>query len=374
MRIYGLFYITTIIPMHETDNETDLSVYFSVLTTFNSINMEEGGFLKQCCIYLIPLMFCHIAEYKRLNVLSLSLRMQSVGLALEELLVTAQKQGCLTVGIYESAKLLNVWVESINFGLCFSSHCPNWSSPDMWIQVFPHFPSFLFPFRDPDSVVLCVLAADDENDVALQIHFTLLQSFCCDSGITILRVSGFQRLQRLLGAVDANKNQEEHRDLHCMLVTVCWLSIVATSYVTERQMVIFFMHNFQLRYCTFSYSSPCDFYSYFAGSIQIERWTWFFFFSHTESSGRALQTAGSGDLLPGESAPWPVGAWTSPAGTLKGLHTGTFVARYWYTEGSLCSSRDDLECSRSSPLSLMTNKTMGSHSKTSETAGLDTGF
>lgn len=53
-------------------------------------------------------MFCHIAEYKRLNVLSLSLRMQSVGLALEELLVTAQKQGCLTVGIYESAKLLNV--------------------------------------------------------------------------------------------------------------------------------------------------------------------------------------------------------------------------------------------------------------------------
>lgn len=64
--------------------------------------------MKQYFIYLIPLMFCDIAEYKRLNVLSLSLRMQSVGLALEELLVTAQKQGCLTVGIYESAKLLNV--------------------------------------------------------------------------------------------------------------------------------------------------------------------------------------------------------------------------------------------------------------------------
>lgn len=46
--------------------------------------------------------------------------MQSVGLALEELLVTAQKQGCLTVGIYESAKLLNAWVESIHFGLFFS--------------------------------------------------------------------------------------------------------------------------------------------------------------------------------------------------------------------------------------------------------------
>ncbi|KAM9341514.1 growth arrest and DNA damage-inducible protein GADD45 beta-like [Symphorus nematophorus] len=112
---------------------------------------------------------------------SIENRMQAVGLALEELLVTAQKQDCLTVGIYESAKLLNT---------------------------------------DPDSVVLCVLAADDADDVALQIHFTLLQSFCCDSGLTILRVSGVQRLQQLLGtAVDANRNQEEHRDLHCMLVT-----------------------------------------------------------------------------------------------------------------------------------------------------------
>ncbi|XP_029316406.1 growth arrest and DNA damage-inducible protein GADD45 beta-like [Cottoperca gobio] len=113
---------------------------------------------------------------------SIENRMQSVGLALEELLVTAQKQDCLTVGIYESAKLLNA---------------------------------------DPDSVVLCVLAddGDDTDDVALQIHFTLLQSFCCDNGITILRVSGVQRLQQLLGAVDANRNQEEHRDFHCMLVT-----------------------------------------------------------------------------------------------------------------------------------------------------------
>ncbi|KAM9355756.1 growth arrest and DNA damage-inducible protein GADD45 beta-like [Pholidichthys leucotaenia] len=111
---------------------------------------------------------------------SIENRMESVGLALEELLVTAQKQGCLTVGINESAKLLYV---------------------------------------DPDSVVLCVLAADDEDDVRLQIYFTLLQSFCCDSDITILRVSGVQRLQQLLGAVDANRNQEECRDLHCLLVT-----------------------------------------------------------------------------------------------------------------------------------------------------------
>ncbi|XP_026178840.1 growth arrest and DNA damage-inducible protein GADD45 beta-like [Mastacembelus armatus] len=121
---------------------------------------------------------CEMAPGKSFG--SIESRMQSVGLALEELLVTAQKQDCLTIGIYESAKLLNV---------------------------------------DPDNVVLCVLAADDEEDVALKIHFTLLQSFCCDSDITILRVSGVQRLKQLLVAVDANRNQEEHRDLHCILVT-----------------------------------------------------------------------------------------------------------------------------------------------------------
>lgn len=83
-----------------------------------------------------------------------------------------------------------------------------------WLKGFPWL------LRDPDSVVLCVLAADDAADVALQIHFTLLQSFCCESGLTILRVSGLRRLQQLLGSTDANRNQEEHRDLHCMLVTV----------------------------------------------------------------------------------------------------------------------------------------------------------
>ncbi|XP_072314175.1 growth arrest and DNA damage-inducible protein GADD45 beta-like [Eucyclogobius newberryi] len=107
-------------------------------------------------------------------------RMHSAGVALEELLVTAQKQDCLTVGIYESAKLL---------------------------------------IADPDSVVLCVLAVDNEEDVALQIHFTLLQAFCCDNGITILRVFGVRRLQRLLRGEGANRNLEEHGDFHCMLVT-----------------------------------------------------------------------------------------------------------------------------------------------------------
>ncbi|KAJ8270127.1 hypothetical protein GJAV_G00110660 [Gymnothorax javanicus] len=110
-------------------------------------------------------------------------KMENVSQALEELLVAAQRQDCLTVGVYESAKLMNV---------------------------------------DPDSVVLCVLAADeeDEDDIALQIHFTLIQAFCCDIDINILRVSGMRRLAQVLGEQDTvDSNGNEPKDLHCILVT-----------------------------------------------------------------------------------------------------------------------------------------------------------
>ncbi|MBN3316385.1 GA45B protein, partial [Atractosteus spatula] len=115
---------------------------------------------------------CSIADQK----------METVAKALEELLVTAQRQDSLTVGVYESAKLMNI---------------------------------------DPDSVVLCILATDeeDEDDIALQIHFTLIQAFCCDNDINILRVSGVQRLAQVLGETGADCNANEPRDLHCLLVT-----------------------------------------------------------------------------------------------------------------------------------------------------------
>ncbi|XP_013916718.1 PREDICTED: growth arrest and DNA damage-inducible protein GADD45 beta [Thamnophis sirtalis] len=108
-------------------------------------------------------------------------RMRSVGAALERLLVAAQRQGCLTVGVYEAAKLMNA---------------------------------------DPDSVVLCLLAAD-EADIALQIHFTLIQALCCANDIHILRASGLERLAAVLGEKppDGGGGGGEPRDLHCLLVT-----------------------------------------------------------------------------------------------------------------------------------------------------------
>ncbi|XP_010870369.1 growth arrest and DNA-damage-inducible, alpha, b [Esox lucius] len=106
-------------------------------------------------------------------------RMDSVATALEKVLSSALPQGCITVGVYEAAKSLNV---------------------------------------DPDNVVLCLLAADEEQveDVALQIHFTLIQAFCCENDINILRVNNTRRLAEILGG---GKPGGEPMDLHCVLVT-----------------------------------------------------------------------------------------------------------------------------------------------------------
>lgn len=73
--------------------------------------------------------------------------------------------------------------------------------------------------RDPDNVAFCVLAADeeDEGDIALQIHFTLIQAFCCENDIDIVRVSD---LPKLAAAVGSSEESGEPRDLHCILIMV----------------------------------------------------------------------------------------------------------------------------------------------------------
>ncbi|KAM4634748.1 growth arrest and DNA damage-inducible protein GADD45 gamma-like [Polymixia lowei] len=103
--------------------------------------------------------------------------MQSPGKALREALLSAQNEDRLTVGVYESAKIMN---------------------------------------DDPDSVSFCVLAVDEEFecDIALQIHFTLIQSFCFDNDISIVRVSDMQRLAEIVG-----DKADQFEDAHCILIT-----------------------------------------------------------------------------------------------------------------------------------------------------------
>ncbi|RVE61055.1 hypothetical protein OJAV_G00167090 [Oryzias javanicus] len=117
----------------------------------------------------------------QLSFIQLQLRMDSVAKALEEVLTSALPQGAITVGVYEAAKSLNV---------------------------------------DPDNVVLCVLATDEDEvkDVALQIHFTLIQAFCCENDINILRVNSTRRLAQIL-AGGGKQSGGEPLDLHCVLVS-----------------------------------------------------------------------------------------------------------------------------------------------------------
>ncbi|XP_046901180.1 growth arrest and DNA damage-inducible protein GADD45 gamma-like [Hypomesus transpacificus] len=103
--------------------------------------------------------------------------MQTAGKSLKEALNCAQSEDRLTVGVYESAKIMT---------------------------------------DDPDSVSFCVLATDEEFecDIALQIHFTLIQSFCFDNDISIVKVSNMDRLAEIVG--DKSGQLE---DAHCVLIT-----------------------------------------------------------------------------------------------------------------------------------------------------------
>lgn len=68
-------------------------------------------------------------------------------------------------------------------------------------------------------MTFCVLAADeeDEGDIALQIHFTLIQAFCCENDIDIVRVGDVQRLAAIVGA---GEEAGAPGDLHCILISV----------------------------------------------------------------------------------------------------------------------------------------------------------
>lgn len=52
-------------------------------------------------------------------------------------------------------------------------------------------------------------------DIALQIHFTLIQSFCFDNDISIVRVGDMQRLAEIVGS-----KADQLEDAHCVLITV----------------------------------------------------------------------------------------------------------------------------------------------------------
>ncbi|XP_038068372.1 growth arrest and DNA damage-inducible protein GADD45 beta-like [Patiria miniata] len=81
-------------------------------------------------------------------------------MALQEMLLSAKMEGRITYGVYPSVRKLG---------------------------------------SEPDRVMLCVHADDNaDEDVALHIHFTLMEAFCRENGIRLLKVGCHESLAKLL--------------------------------------------------------------------------------------------------------------------------------------------------------------------------------
>ncbi len=112
------------------------------------------------------------------------------GMALERVLRSAKLEGRITYGVYQSVRKLGI--------------------------------------IDPQRVMLCLHADDNaDEDVALHIHFTLMEAFCRENGIRLIKVDCHESLAKLLGdnhptAVDNNPGPPAPRanteDFVCLLV------------------------------------------------------------------------------------------------------------------------------------------------------------
>ena len=54
-----------------------------------------------------------------------------------------------------------------------------------------------FDCRNPDGVMLCVLPENTVDDVTLHIHFTLIEAYCWENDIRVIKVRNFWRLSRV---------------------------------------------------------------------------------------------------------------------------------------------------------------------------------
>ncbi|XP_071953681.1 uncharacterized protein [Antedon mediterranea] len=75
--------------------------------------------------------------------------------------------------------------------------------------------------KECDDVLVCIQVENPELDVALQIHLTLLEAYCHECDIKLVKVTNQGHLAKLLDSVRAkNKNGTDldHEDIVCMVV------------------------------------------------------------------------------------------------------------------------------------------------------------
>ncbi|XP_072172840.1 growth arrest and DNA damage-inducible protein GADD45 alpha-like [Diadema setosum] len=95
------------------------------------------------------------------------------GIALRDVLIRAKTENRLTCGVYQAAKKLDV---------------------------------------DPERVMLCIHADLCMENVPLQLHFALMEAFCWENQIKLLKVGDTEALRQLCEDVPLTSDEEAEED------------------------------------------------------------------------------------------------------------------------------------------------------------------
>jgi hypothetical protein len=107
---------------------------------------------------------------------------------LKDVLAQAKEEGRATFGIYECAQLLNTWVIFKNFKTCKILFKETKVSINSYCMINMIFNYWCYCCRTSDDVTLCILPPGDNNDVTVHIHHTLMEAFCLENDIKLLKV------------------------------------------------------------------------------------------------------------------------------------------------------------------------------------------
>jgi len=119
--------------------------------------------------------------------------MSAVSCSVRETLILALQQGRLTAGVYQSGKLLQI---------------------------------------DPCGVMMCVLPHNMERDATLQMHYTLIQAYCWENHIGVIKVDSREKLCQLLSEASTYR-QGRSAALHFQPPSISDCNCILVQYPTE---------------------------------------------------------------------------------------------------------------------------------------------
>ena len=124
--------------------------------------------------------------------------------SLKETLVVAARDSRLTCGLYDCGQLLQMYAMLFVVCLIYIYFNTFFYRKLSFVQLkltvlYCYFVLqiilcltlgvFLCRFcRNPESIILCLLPDDKCDDVTMQIHFTLIEAFCLENDILVLKV------------------------------------------------------------------------------------------------------------------------------------------------------------------------------------------